>query len=367
VSSDTLVPVAAAPPRSTTLGRAFWWRLADNFFRRSIWFLLPVLAMGAFGVMQALNTKALYRTSATLSAGSNPLLPEQSVNAGGDARLWETPGAQTARIIGERLGTDAFLRDVAESAGLGEALESGLIDIDVVRASVWAADSGDTLLSINATWEDPKTSFELVASTIDEYGRYLTETVTTDAVEAEAFWTERLDTLQAELSVAEEELGDYAASLPPLREGQDYPPDVTINIERLSGNLEAVEAQVRETEAQIDTAVLTQSQQATEAGRSYNVVDQPRQPEAPESTLMKKAMLVVSFVLMGFVIALAALLLTTALDRSIASAADLSGFVGLGQIATVAPLKQVRGRRRERSRGERGRRARNRPAAAGVA
>jgi hypothetical protein len=64
---------------------------------------------------------------------------------------------------------------------------------------------------------------------------------------------------------------------------------------------------------------------------------------------------------------LAALLLTTALDRSIASAADLSGFVGLGQIATVAPLKQVRGRRRERSRGERGRRARNRPAAAGVA
>lgn len=351
---------SAGATRPSGAGRAFWWRLTDNLFRRLVWFLLPVAAMGAIGVTQALNTTALYKSSATLRASTNPLLPEQSVS-GADARLWETPAAATSRIISDQLSTNAFLTAVAEAAGLGPSIESGLVDLEVVRASVWASSSGDSLLSVNATWADAQTSYQLVESTILEYDRFLAETVASDASEAEEFWTGRLDALEAERLSAEDELADYLADQPALEDNQSYPADVQLRIDRISGNIESIEAQIRQTEGEIDRAVLTRSQQTTQAGESFNVVDEPKVPTAPESTLITQAMLVLSFVLMGAVIAVAALLVTTVLDQSISSTADLASIGSVTQVAVIPPVAMTG--RAERRRGVRSR-GRPRPAGA---
>ncbi len=339
---------SAGASRPGAVGRAFWWRLTDNLFRRLGLFAIPILAMGAIGVTQALNTTALYKTSATLRASTNPLLPEQSVS-GADARLWETPAAATSRLISDQLSTNAFLTAVAEEAGLGPAIESGVVDLEVLRVSVWSSSSGDSLLSVNATWADPQTSYELVGATIDQWDRFLAETVASDASEAEQFWSERLDALEVERLAAEDELADYLADQPELVGDESYPADVQLRIGRLSGNIETIEAQIRTTEAEIDKAVLTRSQQTAEAGQSFNVVDEPRVPTAPESTLISQAMLVLSFLLMGAVIAVAALLLTTVLDQSVSSAADLGNIAGIAQVAIVPPVAMAaRGRRGKR-------------------
>ena len=346
VVSDSL----AGATRTTGVGRAFWWRLADNFFRRALWFALPVVAMTVVGVLQALNTTEVFRSSATMSVSDNPLLPEVAIS-GADARLWETPADATSRIISERLGTNAFITSVAQRAGLSEALESGALDLEVVRENVWSTADGDSILSIKATWADAETSYALVAATITEYERFLTETVASAASEAQAFWSARLTSLEEERLAAEDELAEYLADLPVLPDGVDPPVDVQLQLERLSDNLAAIETEIRSTDSRLDDAVLQQTQQTTEAGRSFTVIDEPEVPGSPESTLVQQAMLVIAFALMGAVISIAALLVTTALDQSIASVADLHSIPGVAQIVTVPPLRLGSATHRRRRRG----------------
>jgi hypothetical protein len=333
----------AGGSRPLASGHAFWWRLGDNFFRRWWLFLVPVIAMGALGVMQARSTLELYRTTATLSVSTNPLLPDQPVR-GAEVGLWETLAGATSRTVNERLGTDAFLGDVAEKAGLGDAIESGLLGLDVVRASVWASTSGDSLVRVNATWADPRTAHDLVVATIDEYRRFLGETVASAATSAEQFWSERLVQLEADRDEAEDALVRYISDLPVLEPGTDYPVTVQVEVNRLSGRLEALEAEVSDVEEQIDTAVLTRTQQTASAGESFSVIDPPVVPTAPESTFVRQAMSVVSFVLMGVVIAIAALVATTVLDRTISSPLELMAIPAIAQVVTVPA-----GRRRRRS------------------
>ncbi|MEQ9163429.1 MAG: hypothetical protein RLN74_12005, partial [Ilumatobacter fluminis] len=146
---------------------AFWWRLTDNLFRRLVWFLLPVLLLTGLGIYRAATTTDLYRSSGTLSASSNPLLPEQEVS-GVSAQFLESPASANARIINERIRTDSFIVGVAERAGLGDALENGIVQIDVLRNNVWASADGDSILNVNATWDDGQTSFQLAVATIDQ-------------------------------------------------------------------------------------------------------------------------------------------------------------------------------------------------------
>lgn len=347
----------SAVTRSGAIGRAFWWRLADNFFRRLIWFVLPIVVMAGIGVMQANNTIALYRSGATLSTVSNPLLPEQQVGAT-TARLWETPAAATSRIISEQLGTNTFIEKVAEQAGLMDEISAGFFDLGVVRASIWSGTAGDSLLTVNASWGDADTAFQLVAATVDQYQLVIEEQAASQAIEAEAFWTARIDALEPELAAAEAALNEFVQNLEPLENGETYPLDVELESERLRGEVESLEAEIRAAREQVDTAVLTRSQQATEARRSFVVVDEPEIPGAPESTFMKRVMLVLSFVFMGTVIGLAALLATTALDHSVSSTADLASIVGIAQVATVPAIAGMPGRGGGRGRG--GRRGRRR-------
>ena len=336
--------------RPGSFGRAFWWRLTDNLFRRLGWFLVPVLLMGALGVVQALNTTALYRTSAKLSVSTNPLLPDNPLS-GANVQMFESLSSATSKIIADQLGTERFMLAVAEAAGFGDAIEQGLVDLDVIRTSVWVSTSGDSLVTVNSTWADAQTSYQLVVATIDQYQRYLTDTVASDAAEAEAFWSDRLVGLSAERDEAESDLNRFVAQLPDQGTGDEYPVTDTIEIGRLGSRLESIEDEIRAVEDEIDTAVLSRAQQTTAAGRSFTVVDEPRVPGAPDSTLIKQGMLVVSFLLMGVVIATAAVLVTTVLDHTVCSPIDLSSIAGAMQVATVPIVGQRRGSSRHRRRG----------------
>jgi uncharacterized protein involved in exopolysaccharide biosynthesis len=342
-----LIESTPGAKRPNAGAHAFRWRLADNFFRRFGWFIVPVIATTALGVAQARDTLELYRSTATLSAASNPLLPTQSIS-GVNAQFWETPAGVTTRIINERLRTNSFLDAVAESAGLGPAIESGLLDLNVVRESIWASATGDSILSVNAQWNDPQVSYNLVAATIDEYENFLTETVASDSSQAEEFYSAQLDRLRAERGLEEQALTDFVARLPVLEDGESYPINVDLEIERLRARVDAVQGKIATAEAELDKAHLLRAQETVEAGRSFNVIDQPEVPGAPESTMMKQAMLLASFFMLGVVISGGALLLTTVFDQSVASSADLLPITGVTLVATVPPVVLANARSQNR-------------------
>jgi len=339
---------AATPKRPGAGAHAFWWRLTDNFFRRLAWFILPIIATTVLGVAQARDTVQLFRSSATLSAANNPLLPNQSIS-GVNQQFWETPAGVTSRIINERLRTNSFLIEVAESAGLGSAVETGLLDLNLVRANVWAGATGDSILAVNAQWNDPQVSYRLVVATIEEYEDFITETVASDSSQAEDFYTTQLEGLRLERDQSEQALTDFVAGLPALQEGESYPINVDLEVQRLRARVEAVEGKIATAEAELDKAHLLRAQQTVEAGRSFTVIDQPGVPGAPESTLMKQLTLVASFFMLGVVIAAGALLLTTVFDHSVASSADLLPITGVALVATVPLVAFANDRRHKRS------------------
>jgi hypothetical protein len=336
-------------------GQAFWWRLADNLFRHLVWFALPVLALAAIGLVQARGTLELYRSTGTLSASTNPLVPEQTIS-GASAQFFESPAAATSRIINERLQTDSFLLAVAENAEIGGAVESGVIDLAVIRQSVWAAANGNSILSVNAQWADPRVSYNLVAAIIKQYQTFLTDTVASDATAAEDFYTSQLKELTGERDVAQIALDDFVAELPDLDPGENYGVTVQLQVERLNAKVSSIDAKIDAAEENIDNAQLARAQQTTEAGRSFTVIDQPLVPGAPESSLIEQVTLVAAFLLLGLVISAAALLVTTVLDQTVASAADLLTIASITMVATVPSVHLARpdgrpsGRRRPSTR-----------------
>jgi hypothetical protein len=333
-------------------GSAFWFRLTDNLFRRIGWWLLPIVAFTALGVSQAGNTLELYRSGATLSAVENPLVNSPVVGAA-TQQWWETPASATSRIINEQLRTDSFITKLAESAGLGDAIDQGFITNEIVRASIWATPTGDGILSVNATWADPQTSFELVSATIDEYQNYITESVASDAAEAVEFYSQQLESAMEERAAAERDLTEFIADFVGDESASDQPVIIQIEIDRLRNRVTAAEAKVAAAQASIEEAQLQVAQQTTRAGRTFSVIDQPSVPRAPMSTMLDRITTIGSYFVLGAVVAGAALLVTTALDRSVSSSADLLALNAVSLVATVPRITLTGTPRRRHSRNRR--------------
>jgi hypothetical protein len=335
-----LSEATAGDAQQSSRAQAFWFRLTDNLFRRLGWYLVPVILMTLLGYMQANKTVELYRATGVLSASSNPLVPSQEIS-GVNSQFWESAADTTSRIINEQLRTDNFLSDVVEEAGLRPQVDAGLLDLGVVRASVWASPNGDSILSVNAEWNDPQISYALVNATIAAYQGYIAATAASDATQAEAFWAQQIDLVTRDRDEAEVALTEYLNALPPLAEDEDRPPAVQIESSRLQRRLDTLDARLDSAQARLDEATLTRVQQTSEAVRSLNVVDPPQIPTSPVSTFMKRVTLVASFMVLGGVIALAALLVTTVLDRSVSSPADLITLSGISLVATVPPVRMA--------------------------
>jgi hypothetical protein len=332
-----LTDSAGRPPRQAG-GQAFWWRLTDNAFRRLGWFLIPVVAMMLLGFSQASKTVDMYQAGGTFTASRNPFIPDQPVS-GVSLQNWESAAAGTSRVINEQLRTNSFLQLVANRAGLSEAVESGLLNLGLIRSSVWAAADGESILSVNARWDDPTVAFELVKATMTEFQELVKTNAASDSTEAEEFWTTRLESLQKERETAQTALTTYISSLPPLEDGEDRNAEQTIRLGELTTELDSILSRINDAEAEIDRAQLAHTQQSSEASRMVRVIDEPQLPGAPQSTLMHRMTLVASFVMLGLVISIAALLITTVLDHTVASSADLLAIGGISLVATVPPVR----------------------------
>ncbi len=341
---------------------AFWWRLTDNAFRRLVWLLLPIVVFAGLGVWQANQTLELYRSSGLLSAANNPLVPEQQIGGVAQAAFWETPADASSRTINEQLRTDSFVETVAERSGLDGAINQGLLDLTVVRDAVWSSSSGSSLVNVNAVWGDPQTAHGLVDGTIAAYLEFIAESVASQSSQAVVFYQDQLTEFEAEVEAAQAELEQFVTEVEATERAAGNEQRsilVDLQITSLTNALEAAESKVLSTQDQIAAAELQVTQSRSEAGSSLTVIDAPEVPTAPQSTLMKRASMVISFTLLGVVIMLGALVIGTVLDQSVASAADLRGIEGVEFVATVPVLRFASTQAADRG-GRRSRRGRQR-------
>jgi uncharacterized protein involved in exopolysaccharide biosynthesis len=325
-------------------GVEFSRRLADNFFRRWFWFVLPVVLIGGYGSISALDTESEYRTSGTLSASTNPLVEQPEIR-GTEIGTYESAAQGAARLINEQLGTDAFVDEVAERSGLADAIDAGVVSRQQIRSSVWTTVVGQNFFRIWATWEDPTVALELVNGTIDSYLDELAEVAAADSLEAITFWEraefEALNSVEA----AEAELLEFlSASRPEGTEERSVDEELTVL--RLNSAVEQNRQELNSAREQIERARLAVEQAESDAGRPLRVVDEPQVPQFPESTRRSQVVTVATFLILGVLVGGAALILSTALDRSIRSASQLGVVAGLEPVATAEYVKRLDDSRR---------------------
>ena len=137
--------------------------------------------------------------------------------------------------------------------------------------------------------------------------------------------------------------------LPTLAIGEQLSAGQQLDLTRLNASLDSALANVSEAQASIDTARLNAEQAKSQAGRQVRVVDPPTQPTSPQPETFRKIATLVMFTLIGVVISLAALLVTTLADHSIQSVGQLRSAVNVGAVTTgeeVQGIPQLATRRR---------------------
>lgn len=321
-------------------------RLVDGFFRRWFLYLIPIVLLTAVGVNSAGAITGEFVSYARLSATANPYLDQPDIR-GTELGFLETPAQGTARLINEQLQTDAFIDEVARRAGLAEVVSDGVLRRDVIRSRVRADAAGQNNLTVSATWADPQTALGLVEATTTGYGEYLNELAVADSLEAVQFWTERRQAAENEAALAEETLNEYIAALPPLGEGDERPTEQVLELQRLNTALDRALTAVRDGQGAIDEAQFNANQAASSSAREFVLIDAPNVPLEPASIRRDQVVAIVTFGALGVIIALAALVLTTATDRSVRTRSQLRQAGNVDVVAVIPRMRQLRRRDRK--------------------
>jgi len=318
-------------------------RLVDNFFRRWFWMLIVIAPFAALGVLSAMKVQDEFVARGSLSASANPLVDQLQVR-GANINVFETPAEGTARLFNEQLRTNSFVDEVARRAGLDDELAVGTINRDTIRARVGASEAGDNILIVSSSWGDPETSSLLVNATISGYLDYVAGILARDSDDALDFLATLADESRVAVIAAETELADYLDTLGPRVTTSSFTTVEQFTIERLSAVIDRELNDLNEVENQINDAEIAGAQARTEAFRLLRIIDAPAQPEVPEPNLVSKLVNIVMFTLIGCLVALGVLVLATALDRTIQSAAQLGVVAGTSVIVAL-PTVQVRRRK----------------------
>ncbi len=322
--------------------RAFWLHLVDNLFGHRLLFLVPVILFTAFGANQAAGDVPLYESISVVRVDTNPYVGLQVVR-GTDYEYRETPAEGTVRLIEEQFGSDRFASEVTEQAGLGDAIGAGWGVLGVVRDSIELEAQGNSLITVTATWGDPVTSLALVEGLIGAYEAYLAETASTDAANAEAFFRTVLDDALSDAVAHERDLADYVNALPPLLPGAQLGLSEELELGRLESRLERAREAVSEAQAHVDEAVFANDLATQENARLIETVDAAVLAAAPLSTVTQDVQVVIAHFVMGLVVAFAALLVTTTVDRVVTVPSEIAAF---GVVGVVPPIGTARYRNR---------------------
>jgi hypothetical protein len=323
-------------------------RLADNFFRRWFWFVLPVLLLGGYGLTTALDAESEYRTSGTLSASANPLFEQPEIR-GTEIGTFESAAEGAARLIDEQLGTDAFVDEVAERSGLAEAIEAGVVSRQEIRSSVWTTVVGQNFFRVWAAWDDPSVALELVNATIDSYLDELAEVAAADSLEAVTFWERAETEALTSVDTAEADLLEFLSATRP-DETEQRSVDEELTLLRLNSAVDQTRQELNDAREQIERALLAVEQAESDAGRPLRVVDEPQIPEFPESIRRGQVITFATYLLLGLMIGAGALVLSTVLDRSIRSASQLGVVAGVEPVSSAEYVKRLDGSRRRNRR-----------------
>jgi hypothetical protein len=323
---------------STTGTQRFLSRAVRVFFAHPILYALPAVLITLFGVYTQVSKPDQYVSVGTLSVSSETFLGSLS-DARANQYSFESAAASTSRRFNELMQTEGFSTSVAETAQLGDQLRGGLLDLDTLRRTVYAAPAGDFLMHVVASSENPEVARMLATSAITTFREWVINFEITDSSAAETFFENQLATYKAEVDAANADLTDYLmAHPPPLNPSDERDQAEQIQIQILNDQRDRAQQRLDTALDKREAARQASLESSADIDQRLQIVDAPELPTAPATGLRQLAKTMIMFGVLGLLVTMGAVALRTLLDSSILSSADLDE-IGLPVLAVVPRSK----------------------------
>jgi capsular polysaccharide biosynthesis protein len=308
-------------------------RLLETYFRRPLLYLVPIVVCLGFGAYSVLSSTDEYISVGVVSASGDTLLSTLS-DVDLDTSFGPTPASVAAARINEQMRSDEFVLTVAEQAGLGTAMEQGIVSPGWVRQRVAATPQGDNLLSVGARTTDPVLSQRLAAGTVDTFVESVINENLAESAVAEGFYADVADRYGGRVEDAEDELADYLVEHPAPSFG-DRPAAEQSRIDQLTAVVTRAQEQQTGALEKAEEARLATEQTRIDIEQRLRVVDPPQQPAAPVSGFRDSLSTLITFGVLGTMMTLAVVIAAAFLDRTIRTTRELRSRLGFDVVADV--------------------------------
>jgi capsular polysaccharide biosynthesis protein len=317
--------------------------MLENFFRRWYLYLIPVVVLGALGLMSVSGSKSKFQSIGTFNVESTTVL--SSLSGGTDPGFgYDTPADATSKRINATLGTDQFIKDVLNRSGYTESLPVGM-SLGQVRSSISAFSNGANLVNVAATTTDPNLSQKLAASTIAAFVQSVVDSNASQSTAAIKFFDDLLTTYQGNIDSANKALNDYMTAHPVSSLGVRSA-DEQAEITRLTAAVTAAQSQYDGATAKRQDAQLQAEQTKADVGERMRLVDPPQVPALPLSGMKAKVQGLATFIFLGVLLMVGAVVLGTLVDHSIQTANDVKEKLGVRVLGVVPDGASRRNARR---------------------
>jgi uncharacterized protein involved in exopolysaccharide biosynthesis len=315
------------------VSRSLMLRLLESFFRRWWLYLVPVLLLGVLGFMSVSSTKKQFESTGTFNVENSTVLSNLSGD-NGQTNGFDTPASVISKSINATLGTDQFIKDVAKRAGIDGALENGTITGDWIRSSLTSTTNGANLVRVIAVNEDPAVAQRLAQATIDAFTQSEVDAAASQSDAAVAFFDNLLTTYQSDVANAQKALDDYVKAHPAPAIGT-RPEDEQAEVARLTNALTAAQGNYSATVSKRQDAQLTTEKTKADLSQRLRLIDAPTVPSSPKPRLKSMIFGFATFLAIGVLLSVGAVVVATQMNHSLQTAADVKDRLGVRLLAVV--------------------------------
>lgn len=295
-------------------------RLLDSFFRHKILHVLPLIAFAALGVWYVATQEVEYQAKGVLLVEDETLLTSLS-GVGGEGNGFQSPADRISIEVNSLLQTDAFVRDIAERAGLGGELTA--FQVSLVRGSIGAYPAGANLVHVWANDSVPEAARDKAAAAIEGLIQFQVDSAVEDSSTAETVLDPLTKQYRDDLREANRELTAYLNDHPLPASGV-RPPDEQFRVDQLTRSVSQAEGRYADALQKEESARLARTQAQSSVEDRFEVVDQPQLPVAPLGQLRTKVLNVAVFMTVGFILSIASVVLGAVLDQSVRYPLDVT-------------------------------------------
>ena len=312
-------------------------RILEGYFRHRWLYLLPIVLMSAVAGAYLYFATPLYLAGGTMYVRKESLLASLN-QVRDDGYVWNTAAAVAVTDLQELVRTEAFVRAVIDETDLkGEMADPVRAAelIDQYRNRLTVAAMGENLMRFGITHSRPQVAQQLADTTIRVYKAWKLNVDRQESAVAQAFFTDLISPLRQELDKARADLDTYLqVNLDPVR--GECPLAEQLQIQRYQEVITSVNVRLQSAIEKEESARLAMSQAESDVDQTYLIIDAPKLPTEPETSLRQMAITAVIFVVVGTILSAVAVVGGALLDRSLRMPIDVRHELQLPVLALVA-------------------------------